>query len=156
MTSQSQYLISRIKEALYNASGNKAKAMQQIIAWSAADHQLLQALTRSHLSGIVAYHVDRVTSGAIETNQAPQTNHAPNQIGSIPKAQPRQPVPGQGQEQGNAFGEALFQAASNQKTAQFGLEGHATATPREENASQRHIDAMRHIASFSSHSSDKR
>lgn len=141
-SSSGNYLISRIKEALYNAGGNKTKAMNQIMAWSAQDMQLLQALTRAHLSGIVAYHVDRVASGGAKG----ASKAAP----SKPKAKPAAPQARKtvNPAQGNPFGQAILKAASSADSAVFGLESYESPR-RAEHTSSRHVEAMKHIASFS-------
>ena len=61
-----EYAEGRIREALKLSGGNAARARKQIIDWSREDMRLLQELTRGHLSGIVAYNVERVLSGRAE------------------------------------------------------------------------------------------
>ncbi len=57
------YIEEKIKEALALSQGSEAKARQKIIAWAQEDQALLLALAKPHLSGIVAYNIERVTSG---------------------------------------------------------------------------------------------
>lgn len=151
--SGSNYLVSRIKEALYNSGGNKTKAMQQVMAWSAQDMQLLQALTRAHLSGIVAYHVDRVASGG-----AKSSGGAASKPTAQPQARPRAASPQQkmvNPAQGSPFGQAILKAASSTNASVFGLESYE-APRREDKTSPRHVEAMKHIASFSQAPQGKR
>ena len=61
-----EYVERKIVEALKLSNGNAAGARQQVIAWSLEDPELLKALTKSHLTGIVAYNIERVVSGRAE------------------------------------------------------------------------------------------
>ncbi len=150
--SASTYLTSRLKEALYNAKGNKAKAMQQIISWSAQDMQLLQALTRAHLSGIVAYHIDRVAEGKEATSVMPSKSPAAvprKATGKKPSRKRVDPA------RGNAFGREILKAASNAEASIFGLETYRAPTRQDEQSSNRQADVMKHLASFSQTPQDK-
>ena len=53
------YVFNRVKEALRLHRGNTIKARQQLTAWTYEDPKLLHELARPHLTGIVAYVVDR-------------------------------------------------------------------------------------------------
>lgn len=144
MSNAKTYLTSRIKEALYNAEGNKSKAMQQIMSWSQQDQQLLQALTKAHLSGIVAYHVDKIASGGEIDDSAQKPS--PMQK---PKPRTRNGRKRVDPAQGSPFGKALLQAASSTKSSVFGLESYEAPAKADDNATQRQADAMKHLASFS-------
>ena len=61
-----EYIERRVQEALELHLGNTHKARQQVIAWTYEDENLLHALAKPHLSGIVAYHIERVASGRAE------------------------------------------------------------------------------------------
>lgn len=123
-----KYAEAKIKEALMNADGNQARARQQIIAWAMEDAKLLQALTKHHLTGIAAYHVERVASGRTVK----------------PKAAPPKPKPKVDAGEG-AFGKEILKAVANSSSAIFGLEGYVSPNRRGQ-ASQRHIDAIRQMA----------
>ena len=136
------YVVSRIKEALYNAKGNKAKAKQQIMAWARTDVQLLEGLTRAHLSGIVDFNINRVESGKGLPSAA-----APSR-GSAPKKAKRKMV---NPAKGSAFGQEILKTVSSGNATVFGLESYESPNPpsKDNAASQRHVDALNHIASFS-------
>lgn len=141
-----QYVQKCIIQALKAAGGNKARALQQVMAWAAKDMNLLQGLTRAHLNGIVAYHIERVASrqgGGTMNNVSPAPRIKPQ--ASQPKREMVKPS------QGNAFGQQILRAASSGNAQMFGMESYQSPTrPSEEDGktSQRHIDAMMHIASF--------
>lgn len=126
------YAEERIKEALKMSKGNIVKARQQIIAWTYEDAKLLHEIAKPHLSGIVAYHVDRVKSGRSSKPQTPPPE----------KPKPAQPK-AQNEEQ---FGLEIIKAIAASEGAVFGLEGHAAHTPRGQ-ASKQHIDALKKMAS---------
>ncbi len=128
------YAEKRIKEALKLAKGNIVRARQQIIAWTYEDSKLLHELAKPHLTGIVAYHVDRVKSGrASKPVQPPPAKPQPSQ------------TKGQNEEQ---FGLEIIKAIAASEGATFGLEGDAVQR-RPGQASQQHINAMKVIASKS-------
>ena len=69
-----EYAEQKIQQALKLSKGNQARARQQVIAWALEDDTLLKALTRSHLTGIVAYNIERVASGrAAAARRSPPT-----------------------------------------------------------------------------------
>lgn len=123
-----KYAEQKIKEALVQTKGNMARARQLVIKWSQDDPKLLQALTRNHLTGIVAYHVERVASGRATKPEKP----APKPAKATAK-------------KGDAFGMEILKAVANSSSAIFGLEGGQPPQKRAQ-ASQRHIDAMKALA----------
>ncbi len=125
-----QYAEKRIKEALKLTGGNQARARQQVIVWALEDPQLLQALTKHHLTGIVAYHMERVVSGRASKAQA-----------SAPPPKKPKKVAATDDE----FGKEILKAVANSSSAVFGLEG-PSAPQKRGQASQRHIDAIRQMA----------
>ena len=127
-----EYAERRIKEALKLARGNPVKARQQVIAWTFEDSKLLYALTKHHLSGIVAYHIERVASGRASQSKAPP-----------PPKPEKAPV-----KQDDEFGMEILKAVANSSSAVFGLEGYAAPRKRGQ-ASQQHIDAIRQMAARS-------
>ncbi len=127
-----EYAESRIKEALKLAKGNATRARQQIIAWTYEDAKLLHALTKPHLSGIVAYNIDRVASGRAEAQKAQQVQK-PQAPAKQSKKEP-------------AFGMELLKAVASSSADVFGLE-HNAPLGRRGQTSQNHIDAIRAIAS---------
>lgn len=140
------YVVSRIKEALYNAGGDKRQAGQQILAWAMEDMQLLKGLSRAHLGGIVAYHVDRVAAG----KEAPEhTRRAEKPATQTPQAATqaaRQTI--ESTQQTSAFGREILRSASRADAAIFGLESYEAPVSRPAKTSQRHIDALNHIAAI--------
>ncbi|NCT41402.1 MAG: hypothetical protein GW778_07065 [Alphaproteobacteria bacterium] len=132
-----EYAERRIAEALKLAKGNQARARQQVIAWALSDDKLLKALTKSHLSGIVAYNIERVASGraaAARKNQKPIQN--PAAATAKPKKEPD-------------FGVELLRAVASSSSEVFGLENGSAGIGRPKQVSQNHINAIRAIASKS-------
>lgn len=123
-----EYAERRIKEALKLAKGNATRARQQVIAWTYEDAKLLHALTQNHLTGIVAYHIDRVQTGRGA------------KLKDIP-AKPKKAAKSKGDE----FGMEILKAVVNSGEV-FGLESNAAPRKRGQ-ASQQHIDALRQMAS---------
>lgn len=127
-----EYAEKRIREALRLAKGNATKARQQIVAWTNEDPKLLMALTKPHLTGIVAHAINRVLTrienGADEPEEIPET---PAPLNMPPET----------------FGQEIMQILKNSHTVTFGHESSSGApTGRRGQASQRHIDAMNKIA----------
>lgn len=126
-----EYADKRIREALRLAKGNATKARQQIVAWTNEDPKLLMALTKPHLTGIVAHAINRVVSrmesGLDEPEDIPET---PAGLNMPPET----------------FGMEIMQALKG-SNAVFGHEGAGPA--RRPQASQRHIDALKKIAAKS-------
>lgn len=129
-----EYAEQRIKEALKLAKGNQAKARQQVITWAMQDERLLQALTKSHLSGIVAYNIDRVASGRAEAAKRQ------------PSQEDFKPAPKQKGKKEPAFGMELLKAVASSSADVFGLE-HNAPLGRRGQASENHINAIRALAS---------
>lgn len=116
-----------IEETLARAGGSRSRARMMLLDEVARDPDLLYALTRPHLNGIVAYAVDR----AIRKKE------------SEPPAPP--PAPDLKAAPGEAFGKELLKALALGDPARFGEESFAPLAPRTP-ASQRHIDALRRMA----------
>ncbi|MCB1563177.1 MAG: hypothetical protein R3D66_05120 [Alphaproteobacteria bacterium] len=129
-----EYAEGRIREALKLSGGNAARARKQIIDWSREDMRLLQELTRGHLSGIVAYNVERVLSGRAEA--AKKKKETP------PKATPSAP-PKTGKD---SFGLEILKAVASSSSEIFGFEDPGLPHKRGQ-ASKQHIAAMKAIAS---------
>jgi len=130
-----EYAERRIAEAIKLAKGNTTRARQQVIAWALTDEKLLQALTKSHLSGIVAYNIERVASG-----RAAAARKAQKPIAKKPAntAKPNQK---------EDFGVELLKAVASSSTEIFGLENGSAGIKRPGQVSQNHINAIRAIAS---------
>lgn len=127
-----EYAEKRIREALRLAKGNATKARQQIVAWTNDDPKLLMALTKPHLTGIVAHAINRVLtrmeSGADEPEEIPET---PTTLNMPPET----------------FGQEIMQILKNSHTVTFGHESSSGAPAGHRGqASQRHIDALNKIA----------
>lgn len=130
------YAESRIREALRLARGNPTRARAQVIAWAAQDQRLLMGLAQPHLTGIVAHAVNRVIyrQGADVTDEP---------IPATPRSLDLPP---------DTFGKQILSALSDQGAPVFGLESGTRAQQAgPKKASQAHIDAIKKLASKSSH-----
>jgi hypothetical protein len=124
-----EYAEGRIREALKLHKGNATKARQQITAWTFEDPKLLQALARPHLTGIIAYAVDRVINHSGEEQaEEPQIPDMPQALNMAP----------------DTFGREILKALSSNNTSVFGRENIVPSGRKQ--ASQSHIDAMKNIA----------
>ena len=134
-----EYAESRIKEALKLFGGNTIKARQQVIAWTFEDAKLLHALTKPHLSGIVAYNIERVASGradaAKEFKEPPEKKQADKSS--------KQKANGKAKEE--QFGLEILKAVAGSPEI-FGLEDPG-APHKKSGVSKSHIDAIEAIAS---------
>ncbi len=132
-----EYVERRIVEALKQTKGNTVRARQQVIAWAMEDPKLLLSLTKSHLSGIVAYNVERVVSGRAAAARKQQRPAEKKQ--QQPKAQEKPPVDG-------PFGVELLKAVADTSSAVFGLEDNGGLS-RPKRVSQSHLDAIKAMTS---------
>lgn len=124
-----EYAEGRINEALKKTNGNAVRARQQVIAWTYEDPKLLHALTKAHLSGIVAYNIERILAGrgtAETVEQEPES-----------KAQGSK----SSQKEEN-FGAELLKAVAGNSGAQFGLESYSGGGTSRNKVSKKHIDAI--------------
>lgn len=119
-----EYAEQKIKSALQAHKGNLTLARQQVAAWAYEDPDLMKALARPHLNGIVAYQVERVASGRAE----------------LEKRHPDQPKPDTKEE----FGMDLLRAVAATDADVF---GHEDAHRKKRTASKQHIDAIHRIVS---------
>ncbi|MEM7680179.1 MAG: hypothetical protein AAF182_04175 [Pseudomonadota bacterium] len=124
-----EYANKLVAQALQQAGGNQTKARQLIINQAMQDTKLLQALTRHHLKGIVAYHVERVASG-----RANKPQQAPDRPQTVATAAD------------DEFGMEILKAIANSSSAVFGMESYASPQKTKRQASQQHIDALRQMA----------
>lgn len=124
-----EYVIARVKAALKAGKGNKMRAQKLLMQWAAEDTKLLYGLSRAHLGGIIAYHIDRVSSGRAEQGQT--------------RAQSEKPATNPGKEE--AFGMEILKAVAGNGGAVFGHEG-GSANVGSGRASKRHENALRMIA----------
>ena len=120
-----EYADSKIKDALKLCNGNLGLARQQIVAIAQEDTELLKALVKPHLDGIVAYQVERVSSGRAE----------------LEKRHPEAPPPSIEEN----FGMELLRAVASEGVAVFGQEGGGFPKKRKV-ASKEHIDAIHKLA----------
>ena len=129
-----EYAEKRIKEALKLNKGNALRARQQVIAWTFEDTKLLHALAKPHLSGIVAYNVERVASGRADKARANKEQ---------PAEQPAKKPAAKGNKKEEAFGLEILKAVAGQPQI-FGLED--PGAPRGSGrVSQSHMDAIQAI-----------
>ncbi len=141
-----EYLNSRIKDALKMSGGNRVKARQQIIAWTFEDNKLLHTLAKPHLSGIVAYNIERVASGradaaAQKASEATKQPQAPKQAAPKPKNEDEQ------------FGMEILKAVAGSPQI-FGLEDPG-APQKRGGVSQKHLDAINAMINKSSKNSSE-
>ena len=133
-----EYAEQRIKEALKLNKGNAIKARQQIIAWTFEDSKLLHALAKPHLSGIVAYNIERVASGRADKAR---TNK------ETPAEKPAQKAAPTGKKKEESFGLEILKAVAGSPEI-FGLED--PGAPRGSGrVSQSHMDAIQAIVNKS-------
>lgn len=125
-----EYAEQRIKEALKKAGGNAVKARQQVIAWTYEDAKLLHALTKAHLTGIVAYNIERILAGrgAAEDHPVPDS--------------PKKSQSQKAKDEEN-FGMELLKAVAGNSGATFGLESYSGGARKRPKVSKGHIDAIR-------------
>ncbi|MCB1681360.1 MAG: hypothetical protein H6858_00750 [Rhodospirillales bacterium] len=133
--SSRQYLENRIREALKKSKGNKHLARQQIIAWTYEDSKLLHALTRPHLDGIIAYHIDRMLSG-----------RAVDKTGTEAPANAKKSAPASKLQKGEDFGMELLRAVVARDAVVFGQDSGAGPSKRKQTSKQ-HVDALMKMAS---------
>lgn len=120
------YAEKRIRDALKATGGNPTRARQQVTAWAFDDAKLLHELVAPHITGIVAHAVNRVMSA----KEKP-----------VPAAPPKVSA-----KKGDEFGMEILKAIALGNPAQFGHET-ASAPVKKQQASQRHIDAIRAMVS---------
>ena len=122
-----EYSEAKIREALKQSAGNATKARQQVIAWAFDDTKLMHELMAPHMTGIVA--------------------HAINHVMSMKEKPARPPVPQPVDTTGagnDPFGMEILKAIALGNPAQFGLES-GNATSKKQEASQRHVDAIKQM-----------
>ncbi|MCB9965443.1 MAG: hypothetical protein H6855_05125 [Rhodospirillales bacterium] len=125
----SNYAELRIRDALKAARGNQLKARKQIEKWCQEDMKLLLALTKPHMTGIVAHALDRVVNKMARGEPLP----------------PERPVQEPVQAQGIDFGKELLKNFAMGKPAKFAQESFSPPIKRKK-ASQSHIDAIHKLA----------
>lgn len=127
-----EYAEKKIREALALHNGNTARARKLLLSLAQEDSELLRALSRPHLDGIIAYQVERVSSGKAE----------------IEKRHPKEAV----KKEDENFGMNLLRAVAKNESVIFGQQnpmGRGKKT-----ASKQHIDAIHKI--ISSRKDDRR
>lgn len=130
------YLQDCILDALARAKGNQNKAQKIIALQAMEDPQLLQALAKPHLTGIVAHAVGRI---AIQENAKKASE----------RDMPDKPVVGGALAQDmNGFGLDLLKALGGPNVPKFGMED---AAPRlgKKQASLQHVNALKMMANKS-------
>ena len=121
-----EYAESKIREALTAHGDNIGLARQHIVSMAQTDAELMRALGRPHLDGIVAYQVERVASGRAE----------------MEKRHPKEPT----QSKIDNFGMELLRAVAASDAETFGQEGMGA---KRKVASKQHINAIHQMASKS-------
>ncbi|HPQ50859.1 MAG: hypothetical protein KDJ26_00775 [Alphaproteobacteria bacterium] len=136
------YLQTCILDALDKAKGNQNKAQKIIALLAMEDPQLLQALAKPHLTGIVAHAVGRI---AIQENA--------KKAGAYEDL-PTKPVVEKGTQDQNGFGIDLLKALGGANVPKFGMEDAAPRLGRKQ-ASQQHVNALNLMANKSKSSKKK-
>ena len=119
------YGISRAREALARAKGERAKAQRLLLQWASRDERLTLALATPHLRGLAAHAVHRA-----KTEAAAAGSDRPAEI----SAQALEEVVGQ---LGRRIG--VSPAAANGPAALL-------AEPRRPQAGRGHVEALRQMA----------
>lgn len=125
------YAEQRIRDALKASGGNTTKARQTVIAWALDDAKLMHELVAPHLAGITAHAVSRVQ--AMKEKPVPAAPAEPKKVSASAKTDP--------------FGMEILKAIALGNPAQFGLESGSGVSIKKQQASQRHIDAIRQMVS---------
>ena len=120
-----RYAESKIRETLKLTNGNEAQTRRLIMTLAQDDPKLIYSLCAPHLEGIIAYQVERVSSGRSETEERGIEN-------AVPK-------------EGENFGMDLLRAIAAQDVTVFGHENTSEAKQRK-TASKQHIDAIHQMA----------
>jgi len=123
------YVETKVKDALKRSGGNITQARQQIILWAMKDHRLLQELTKAHLSGIVAYNIERVASGRAAAKKEIDES-------VIELSEPTNKEAD--------FGMEILKAVADNNGAVFGFE--PSTLKKRQTVSQAHVDALRMMA----------
>ena len=127
-----EYVERKIVEALKQSSGNTARTRALLIEWAMEDQKLLLGLTKSHLSGITAYNIERVVSGRAAKARA--------------QAKPKQKSKDT-EVAGADFGLEILKAVASTSSEVFGLENNPPLSKRKGQVSQNHVNAIRAMAS---------
>lgn len=137
------YIFARVKEALRLHKGNSVKARQQIIAWTYEDAKLLHSLARPHLTGIVAYAVDRyqrkILAPELEKDIEESCLISDAAVGS------RGGKNSQAHQEEENFGREMLKSLVGGQSDIFGQEPTGVAMGRKK-ASPRHEEILRFIA----------
>jgi len=126
LDSNKTYAEEKITEVLKASRGNSAQAQKMLIELALQDQELLVALVRPHMKGIVAHAVDRAARGKT----------APEAITS--------PKPAVKRSRKDSIGMDILKTIAGGETAQFGQENYGRPLGKK-GASQRHIDAIHQI-----------
>lgn len=137
----STYAEDKIKEALRLNAGNLTLARAQIMIWAADDAKLLFSLAKPHLSGIVAYQVERVASGRADKERQES------------KALKVKPSNIQNKYKEEDFGMDLLRAVAASDAVVFGHEGGSNPM-KKSGVSSQHVSAIKLIAAKSSNKSN--
>lgn len=129
------YLQTCILDALAKAKGNETKARALIAAQALEDNQLLLALAKPHLSGIVAHAVGR------QAIQQKAKKERGEELPPLPK------VATKGKKE-NDFALDLLKALGGPNVAKFGAEDAAPRVGKKQ-ASQQHVNALKLMAAKS-------
>lgn len=130
------YLQTCILEALAKAGGNQNKAQKIIALQAVEDPQLMLALAKPHLTGIVAHAVGRI---AIQENAKKASSY---------DGLPAKPVVEKARNDATGFGIDLLKALGGQNVPKFGMEEAAPRLGRKQ-ASQQHVNALKLMANKS-------
>ncbi|HNQ91733.1 MAG TPA: hypothetical protein PKI93_02265 [Alphaproteobacteria bacterium] len=129
------YLQDCILDALANAKGNQNKAQKIIALKAMEDPQLLMALAKPHLTGIVAHAVGRIAIQENAKKAAERNKPSKPVVDNIPDDQ-------------TGFALDILKALGGPNVPKFGMED---AAPRlgKKQASQQHVNALKLMANKS-------
>lgn len=137
------YLQKCILEALAKAKGNETKARALVSAQALEDTELLLALAKPHLSGIVAHAVGRQ---AIQLKAKKDRELNGDELPPIPKM-PSKAAKAPAKKE-NDFGLDLLKALGGANVPKFGNEEAAPRVAKKQ-ASQQHVNALKLMAAKS-------
>lgn len=130
------YAEDKIKEALRMNSGNLALARAQVMAWAAQDARLLYSIAKPHLSGIVAFQIERVASGRADRDHKEKNVVVENKVSVQQKYKEED------------FGLDLLRAVAASDAVVFGHENISTPV-KKSGVSAQHVNAINIIAAKS-------
>jgi hypothetical protein len=129
------YLESQVIEAFKKSKGNETKTRSLIAAQVIEDEQLLRAIVKPHLQGLIAHAVTRAMISISKKKIAKDDLPPLPKASKLNKSQ-------------NEFGLDLLKALGDKNVPKFGKEGAAPPVKRK-SASEDHVNTLKMLASKS-------